>query len=250
MPDLALPPATWTISYWATTIQGGYREYHEDALVVGGTAAFGSGSVLGGTHWLDDNDWLLLSVIDGMGGHGGGGDAAAMAASDLARLSSPPRQWPATLEAISDRVAAAGESLGTPRMGATMAAIVVMKDVVTSVNLGDCRVYQAATGRVEMLSVDDHDPDSPSGVVTQRLGGAPRKLEPHEIEVTHDPRGRARYLLCSDGLHGAIPPGLIRRLLLKDSDPMSITEELVLAAHEFDTTDNYSLIVADVEPVR
>ncbi|GAA2243967.1 hypothetical protein GCM10010401_16370 [Rarobacter faecitabidus] len=215
---------------------------------MGGTIALTDGATLAGTYWMADEDWLLLAVIDGIGGHAGGVDAAFVAAGEMIRIAAPRTNWAEAIEYASDRVAAAGKAWGTERMGATVAGLVLSRTHATSINLGDCRSYQVAEGRIELLSTDDHEPQGSLTVVTQHLGGVPRVLDPHRFTLEHGETGRARYLVCSDGLHRAVPPGKIRSILQRERTALEAHDALITVAQDYDTDDNYSLIVADVGP--
>ena len=61
-------------------------------------------------------------------------------------------------------------------------------------NVGDCRCYQVADGYVSQISVDDHDPALGENVVTQSLGGPPRALDIHWLELPHAQTATTRYM--------------------------------------------------------
>ena len=55
-----------------------------------------------------------------------------------------------------------------------------------------------------------------------------------------------RYLLCSDGLWGTVPPEAIHAALLGIADPEHVVGSLVEAANAGGGPDNITCIVADV----
>jgi protein phosphatase len=55
-----------------------------------------------------------------------------------------------------------------------------------------------------------------------------------------------RWLLCSDGLSGVVPPEIAERILLSKMDSKEATELLVGEALEFGAPDNVTVVVVDV----
>lgn len=190
---------------------------------------------------------LILAVIDGMGGHAGGADAASIVASGLRKVGAadPSERTPA-LEALSDKVLAAGQAWETPDMGATMAMLIVDADGVRVLNLGDCRVLRLVDGYLAQMSVVDRAETPHGPVVTQCIGGPPRVLDPHELAVPHLP-GRTRYLLCSDGLI-LDTPGITE--ILTEGTPYEAATTLVTHTLEVGAPDNVSVIVVDIHAGR
>jgi serine/threonine protein phosphatase PrpC len=239
------PPGRW-VEFCAVTERGPSRPSHEDALVVGGVALFAAGARVAG--WLPLGDApLLFAAVDGMGGYAGGAQAAAVAASALAAEGAnvSGAVWARFFEGLSSRVAQAGEAWGTPQMGATAAALRLTAARAESVNVGDCRVHRARGGYVGQLSVDDRLPGSVAGGVTQSLGGHARGLDPHRLE---EPLGQGpeRFMLCTDGLFGALDHAALRTPLIEAPSAAQACAALAAAAWAAQATDNFSVIVADV----
>ena len=239
----------WSVSCAGLTRMGG-RESHEDAVVVLGAAALAPGAEVRARRVLPAPAWVLCAVVDGMGGHAGGECAAGVAAMDLARLDPANRSeaaLTAEIEAVSDRIEAAGRAWDLPGMGATAALVLAGGERAVVANVGDCRCYQVADGYVSQISVDDHDPALGENVVTQSLGGPPRALDIHWLELPHAQTATTRYMLCSDGVHGAVDSQEMRAILLREDEADATARRLADAVHE-SCRDNYSVVIIDVRP--
>ncbi|MDR2564946.1 MAG: hypothetical protein LBC97_02600 [Bifidobacteriaceae bacterium] len=258
----------WSVDYAGVTHQGLFRSSQQDAILADGAVAVADGARLGGSPALGPDDLLVLGVIDGMGGHLGGAHAAAIAATELAaadpwRLLGDPAL---ELEGLSNRILRAGRSWGTPQMGCAAALLVIGPAIAVSLNVGDCRSYRlgepreassqgggAAVGarprgsRLEQLSSDDRLPGPLAHVLTQCLGGPPRLLDVHQQLVEHSGASPTRYLICSDGLHGALEPPILGRVLARRDPPGETVQRLARLA-EAVAQDNFSILVADVRP--
>jgi protein phosphatase len=63
---------------------------------------------------------------------------------------------------------------------------------------------------------------------------------------TLDAQPGDRWLLCSDGLSGVVPPEIAERILLSKMDSQEASELLVGEALEFGAPDNVTVVVVDV----
>ncbi|MDR2454077.1 MAG: hypothetical protein LBD51_05950 [Bifidobacteriaceae bacterium] len=240
-------PGGPVLRYCGTTLRGPARQTQQDAIVADGVVGVADAAWLAGEVPLGAGEQVLLAVVDGIGGALGGAEAAGVAAAELARLGRGPfpAAWTAALEAVSDRVGQAGAAWGLGRMGATAALLVVGLEGVISANIGDCRAYRVDGSHLGQLSVDDSLPGGRPGVVTQSLGGGPRALDAHQYRAAHPPEAVARYLLCSDGLHGFVGRDQILDGLVGAPSPAQAVRRLAAAALAA-TRDNVSVLVADV----
>lgn len=125
-------------------------------------------------------------------------------------------------------------------MGATAALILAGGERAVIANVGDCRCYRVADSYVSQISVDDHDPTLSENVVTQSLGGPPRALDIHWLEFPHAETVMTRYMLCSDGVHGAVDSQEMRAILLREDEAGVTARRLADAVHE-SCRDNYSV---------
>ncbi|QAY71437.1 PP2C family protein-serine/threonine phosphatase [Xylanimonas protaetiae] len=232
----------------AVSHPGLVRGEHQDRVVVDGWMS----AVPGARVSLDVEvtTATVVAVVDGMGGHRGGALAAATAAPLLAAGLPAAREAGAAqkiLESVADAVAETGARAGAPDMGATAAVVVVGPDDVQVVNVGDCRVYRAAAGMLTQLTSDDRAERAGRIVVTQYLGGPPKVLDPHHVEVEHGSR-RVTYLLCSDGLTDVVDKDTLRAVLNAGGEPADTVEALLERVLSGGAPDNVSIVVARVDP--
>lgn len=227
------------------TDTGPVRAQNQDAIMIAGVVSAQSGTNLRWQGQIPDSG-LTVAVVDGMGGHAGGGDAAALAATALAGLApnQPAENWDACFEQISLRISQAGQAWGTPAMGATAALLAITNTGLVLTNIGDCRIYRASGRHLGQLSIDDRTDDPESNLVTQALGGSAR-LDAH---LWQQPLlgTRERYLLCSDGVWGSLDPVVLRDLCLADREPDLIVDAISEACQAQQAQDNCSIIVVDL----
>ncbi|WPR63623.1 hypothetical protein SLW73_12085 [Glutamicibacter protophormiae] len=241
-------PTAMRISFAARTNVGLIRTRCEDALQIGQWIGLGDGAALSGTRTIAGGRCLDMTVVDGMGGHVGGADAAAVVAMELVGISSVPEQeLGRALERISDRVLAAGTAWGTPDMGATFATLRIAREGIMVFNLGDCQVARCVSGRFGALTVEDRAADpfaTERSYLTQSLGGAARALDPHAMSLPHG-RGTTRYLVSSDGVHHELDEVQLVASVLHGG-PTDALEALTVAVLATGARDNFTAIVVDV----
>ncbi|MBB2946869.1 protein phosphatase [Actinoplanes lutulentus] len=187
---------------------------------------------------------LLLAVADGLGGHNAGALASRLAAAELATRH-PGWDSP---EAVHAGLIAAGETLhytgaraaATAGMRTTVAGVLVTADAVGVFNVGDSRVYRITDGYLEQLTVDHA---SGRSTVTQALGDPP--ADPLDPFVLFTPREPGRYLLCTDGIHGAVDERILRKACRLE-DSRELVEALRSEAYAAGAPDNLSVLVADL----
>jgi protein phosphatase len=243
--------APYVLSWGATTDIGKLRERNEDAFVVEPEAG-------------------LFLVVDGMGGHRGGGLAARMVAQDLppmiengldalrSRNSQSVRNLLKTTIAEQSRhLQREGDSeSGCAGMGATLAVVLVADGRAYIANVGDSRVYRFRQGRLTQLSVDHSvvsellesgqiTPDEASnhstrGIVTQYMG-MPEGIEPLVRSVSLN--GGDCFLLCTDGLTDLVSERAITTMLKSEVYPQAAADRLVEAANRAGGADNTTVVV-------
>lgn len=224
---------------------GPTRSENQDAIMVATVVGTASGTRLSWSGIVPESG-VPVAVIDGMGGHAGGGDAAALAAISLATvaLDKDSSGWDAWFEALSSRIAAAGEAWGTPDMGATAVLVGITSGGLVIANVGDCRVYRVVGEYLGQLSVDDRPDDPDSSSVTQALGGSTR-LDAH-LWLQPYQGGPERLVLCSDGVWDTLDPTELREFCGADSSPGYIVDAIAEAIYERRGNDNASIVVIDL----
>lgn len=177
---------------------------------------------------------LLAVVCDGMGGVNGGRIAAELAVKVIFDQFALP-QGMDPREALENAISKANEAVftegsetpGLLGMGTTVTALLVNDHYALAAHVGDSRIYQLRQGK-KIFRTFDHSVVFEwvsSGVLTEEEA----RLSPYSNIIsrvlgTH-PRTEAdisdklpykkgdRFLLCSDGIWGALPePELIQRI--------------------------------------
>lgn len=225
----------------------------------------------------------LAVICDGMGGHAGG-DIASRTAVDVVaaviasqghacghggRTLSPAEEERAAADAASTvrsavvaanrRINALNRQRGFAEgrgMGTTLVGLwrVPGTGRVVVFHAGDSRLYRLRHGELRLLTRDHslyqvwldngRRGQAPQRNIIVRALGTGEQVEP-DIAV-HDLQPDDLYLLCSDGLTGIVPEGLIQRILTQQ--PPSAAEDvctrLIDLANGAGGPDNITLILA------
>ncbi|TAK70373.1 MAG: serine/threonine-protein phosphatase [Actinomycetota bacterium] len=218
----------------------------------------------------------LLVVADGMGGHAAGELASSTAIATLAELDGAELDGAGldgeglagddVLTALTDAIDRAHERIGDviaaepeyAGMGTTVTALAWQGERMAIVHVGDSRGYLLRDGQLSQITRDhsyvqtlvDAGRITPAEALTHpRRSLLMRALDGvHEVEPDvsmREVRVGDRYLLCSDGLSGVVPDGVIRTAL-QTGDPTGAVTRLVELALEAGAPDNVTVVVADV----
>ncbi len=196
---------------------------------------------------------IAMVVADGVGGGHGGREAAEISVkSFLTDYYSTPDTW--SMHKCLDQViqhvnrwvrAEASRKSELSGMATTFSGLVLKGQRYFIAHIGDSRIYLLRNDVLTQLTRDHvwHHPDMKQ-VLSRAIG-----LEDH-VRIdngTNILRKGDRFILCSDGLHGAIQEEHIRDIVLAESDMQAAAEQLTHAALDAGGTDNISVQVARVE---
>jgi protein phosphatase len=210
-------------------------------------------------------DLGLFAAIDGMGGQQAGERAAAEAREALLATSDLLQ----AIRAANDKIHRLAESETALRgMGCVASAVRVENDCARIIHVGDTRVYLAGRAGCEQLT-RDHTVAAKRQEALNIAGAAAREISGHN-QVTRDIGGRPQkddewvdrlkvdleagdlLMLCSDGLHGAVPPAdlfaRLRRARKDETPPEELADALVDLALKNGTRDNVTVVVARFSP--
>jgi serine/threonine protein phosphatase PrpC len=223
----------------------------------------------------------LFVVADGLGGRNAGEVAAHLAVDELLafcrhRRAHPRAAWPfpidrrasfgANLLHVGFKVVnqklreAAARDPALHRMGSTLAALVIGETQLVAAHVGDVRIYRIRRGAIarvtrdhslveEMKAARPDLTDTKLGalarrnVVTRALGSKD-ELDP-TVYVNTFAAGDV-YLLCSDGLWGAVPDDRILELVTAHRDLEQACQSLLDAANDAGGPDNLTAVVVRV----
>ncbi len=212
----------------------------------------------------------VFVVADGMGGHAAGDVASRLAVERFEHLTG---SLTLNVNDSSDALVEANEAIlrmveGHPDMagmGTTIAGLVVISaggaEHWQVFNVGDCRVYRLAEGRLAQLTVDHSEAEEMvlagrisrlearsyprRNVVTRSLGTLP---PPQVDSWVFPPSPPERFLVCSDGLTTELEDHEIEAALVAESEPQAAADRLVASAVEAGGRDNVTTVVVDGLP--
>lgn len=211
----------------------------------------------------------LYAVADGMGGHEAGQIASELALKTFFRAyyadaGSPPETAlrSAVRAANSLVVDTANLVPGRQGMGTTLSAVALVQDRLWVAHVGDSRIYRLRGGSLERLTQDhswvheqvargsmtpEEAQRSPYRNVILRCLGAEREVEP---DIFDQPlQAGDHYLLCTDGLSGAVDDATLERLLASDA-PTVVAGRLVDLANAGGGQDNITAVVLRVDALQ
>ena len=206
-----------------------------------------------------EGETLLFAVFDGMGGEAAGDEASLLCAQalDRERLSGGMFEAPAYYHRANAAVTALGQRLGETS-GSTAAVACLRANRLFVSNVGDSRVYHLRGNALRCMTYDHTHyqqladsgytviDESERHVLTQFLGmGIQRPMSPH-FAVSVPLEVGDRILICSDGLSGTLDDAEIRALLQDPDGPEHAGRALVRQAMEEGSTDNITVLIADV----
>jgi PPM family protein phosphatase len=232
--------------------------------------------------FVSDLALRLFAVADGMGGHQAGEVASELAIEAITSfiklsVSDEDLTWPygidPTLSFDGNRLRtaiclanrrvfrAAETSDDYAGMGTTLVGVLVDAAQLAIGSVGDSRIYLLTRGTLEQLTVDDswaatilaQDPTlkpeeiamHPMRNVLTNVLGARETVNVHVTERTL--ASGDTLLLCSDGLHGVLPPATLQDILGRKNDFEGIPQTLVDLALTQGTRDNLTALVVRYE---
>ncbi|MEV0892933.1 PP2C family serine/threonine-protein phosphatase [Promicromonospora sp. NPDC050262] len=210
----------------------------------------------------------LLVVADGMGGHAGGDVASALTIAALVGLDRPDHSSDQSMSELERSIDRARQDLvdattadpDLAGMGTTVTALLKSGNTLAMAHLGDSRAYLLRDGTLAQVTVDhtfvqhlvdtgritpDEAESHPQrNVVMRVLGDFDLDLTP-DLSIREAVPGD-RWMLCSDGLSGFVPDSEIAEVLNTVPDPYDAVERLVSMSMRAGSTDNITVVVADV----
>ena len=210
----------------------------------------------------------LFFVADGMGGHAGGDIASAITAQHVATADEPVENSQQAEQKLIDHIWQANQKLSASvqahsdlaGMGTTFSGMLVSGTSVTIGHIGDSRIYLARDGVVKQITTDhtfvqrlvdtgriseEEALVHPRRSVLMRVLGDVEQFPEVDLE-TFETKPGDRWMVCSDGLSGVIPEGLMHRIMLSKSNVREATDLLVGEALEFGAPDNVTVVLVDV----
>jgi protein phosphatase len=238
-PEATIPPVAWG----ALTHPGQVRSVNEDGV-------------------FSAPDKGLWAVADGMGGHVGGAEAAALIVKALAGVPHL-RALDAALDGVDRAVTGAGRDIAALAtrspgavIGATMVALVIRGRDWGCLWAGDSRAYRLRGGRLEQLTRDHSEVNDllAAGVITPAEAETwPRRNVISRAVGVSDPLVLDRvggvlepgdvFVLCSDGLMKHVTDAEIATLLAAHPQAGAAAGALIDLTLERGAQDNVTVVV-------
>jgi serine/threonine protein phosphatase PrpC len=196
---------------------------------------------------------VVAAIADGIGGAKGGRTAAETAVRgfldgfcDLPETMEVQRAGARIVSALNGWINSMGrQDPALAGLGCTFTALVLRGRVAHLLHVGDTRAYRFSGDRLTCLTTDHvrQDGAGPSHTLTRALGVEPEVRLDYAAQpvALHD-----RFLLCSDGVHGALDAQSIVQIVRDRSAPEDTAGALVAAALAAGSTDNCTALVLDV----
>ena len=195
---------------------------------------------------------FLAAIADGVGGAKGGRVAAETAVrlfldaqDDLHPLKGVKANAVTALTAINRWIHTQGHADPTLLgMACTFTALILRGRQMHAVHIGDSRLYRLRDGALIRMTTD-HVPSRSAmrNMLTRALGAEPEVRIDYESDAA---RAHDRYLLCTDGVHGALSDRIMRDELDRRIAPEQTARDLVQAALHARIGDNATALVVDV----
>lgn len=212
---------------------------------------------------------ILLALADGMGGRRGGAIASRLAVDVIteAYYGDPSSDIPASLknamiEANRKVITRGEEDRNLQGMGTTLVAVVLKKDRMYCVHVGDSRGYRIYDNEISQFTEDDsivaglvkagyisaeEAPSYPgSNIITKAIGIDP-DLKVKDPQMDKKIRAGQYILLCCDGLYKDVPNEEILDTFRKLREPGEICNHLVKKALDKGGDDNITVLVARID---
>ena len=195
---------------------------------------------------------VVAAIADGMGGAPGGREAAETAVRNFldGYLEQPAtlgirKSAAHVLQSLNSWLVAQGRSdPNLAGMGTTFTALILRGRNAHVVHVGDTRAYRFSGGRLSRLT-EDHALKQPglTHVLYRAMGIEDVVRLDYAVHpaLVHD-----RFLLCSDGVHGAMTDARIADILDRRASPEETAQSLVADALAQGSEDNATVLVMDV----
>lgn len=248
-----------TVTWRVITHKGLVRSQNEDAHYVAHSVKNESESA----------SRYLFAVADGLGGHRGGAIASRMALKSVKdeflnwRGGGAKRLVSRALQRANEEVFIAGHSEPElfDNMQTTLTAVALEQDSLAIGHVGDCRLYRARNGSIELLTRDHTMANDMLKLhlisqeqagqhpgrhqLTRSIGGEPfLHIDVIREQILPDDT----YLLCSDGLWSELTQEDIK-IAMQESNIGAACEKLVGLALKAGAPDNITAIMIRIETI-
>lgn len=220
-----------------------------------------------------EQDTAMIAVADGMGGHEAGDVAAELAIRNLTRLikkrgfdtRSPETSHREIYADINKRILKTARRVDRMGMGTTLVSVLLRDGRVAIAHVGDSRAYRLDEREMVCLT-EDHSVVQDavrrgiaqaneaasagfSHALTQAMGTDEEVSPDFRLEEVPSPSEPGHvYLVCSDGLWGALESPAIEQIVRRTATVEEAANALVGAALGAGSEDNISAALLEIGP--
>lgn len=194
---------------------------------------------------------VVAVIADGVGGSKGGRVAAELAVRSFIEghlsqneMLGVHQTSARSIEAINRWLHAVGRA--DPELeglACTLTALILRGRRAHVAHVGDTRLYRLRNDAFDQLTADHIMSPAMRNVLARAVGATESVQIDYAVEAA---RVHDRYLLCSDGVHGALPERALRAELARRGAPEETARALVEAALAARGGDNATALVVDV----
>jgi serine/threonine protein phosphatase PrpC len=195
---------------------------------------------------------ILAAVADGVGGARGGREAAEISVRSLIEgyygqpaTLNVERAAARAVEAANRWIVAEGQkNPNLQGMATTLSALILIGRKAHVIHVGDSRVYRFNRGRLDLLTEDHVHRHPDFSHVLFRAIGIENTVRLDHVAIgleTYD-----RFLLCTDGVHGALSNAAIAAELARGGAAEETACHIVAAALAARSHDNASALIIDI----
>jgi len=230
----------------------GIREQNEDSFFLGDTTG-GAKETDSAVYSAEGDGPYFFAAADGMGGHDAGDVASTFVVTKLKMSVSHQTAFAddsvieIMLKGIHAELIAEAKARGTPKMGSTIAGIILQKENSGFFNAGDSRVYRLRHNYIQQISEDDSlsrfVPNAAKNVITNAVGAGQENMSVSSRFSNGFAAKGDVFLMCSDGVHGAIGDDDLAFFLGLNDSPQDIARIIVERAIQNNSDDNCTAVV-------
>lgn len=218
--------------------------------------------------WIEQSLGHLAIVSDGMGGYERGEKASAMVVELLKEMyysgvGSPEDKLRDAAIKVNNAVMMEGYA-SAQKMGATCTAVVLLKDHIYCLHMGDSRCYLFENGKLNQITTDHTAANEFAQSNTLRSSEQTMLYNPHALTramgvkftnhceadvfaVKNTLQSGDRILLCSDGLFLHVPNQELNEIMQQRKPLKETTDLLVKIVLQRGAKDNFSFILIEYE---
>ncbi|MGO9392920.1 bifunctional protein-serine/threonine kinase/phosphatase [Rhodoblastus sp.] len=201
---------------------------------------------------LDARRDAVAAVADGVGGGKGGREAAELAVRcffdgffGLPGSLGVQQAAARSLDAVNAWIVA--QSRVDPQlagMATTFTALILSGRAGHCVHIGDSRLYRFREGALEQLTEDHVIGRGDFKNILRRAVGLEHALRIDHAEFSLRPH--ETFLLCTDGVHGALSDARLREILGFRESPDALAQKIVEAAITAGSADNSTAMIVEI----